>query len=194
MGFPGSSAAKESACNVGDLASIPGLRRSTGEGNGYPLQYSGLENSMDCTVHGVTKSQRRLSDFHFHFQDPLGPKQILQLPFSSSSHTQGSCYESSGFSFYWYIFLFLLLLRFKLLSVGGWPESRASASTRSNTSGTFRKTLMRPLPWGPWVGLRPPKVCSPGSHNLATCKLRPIWLGYPSYICYCNYAIPWNTT
>ena len=56
MGFPGSSAGKESACNSGDSSSIPGLGRSPGKGNGYPLQYSGLENSMDCTVHGVTKS------------------------------------------------------------------------------------------------------------------------------------------
>ena len=47
-GFPGGSAGKDSACSVGDLSSIPGLGRSPGEGNGYPLQYSGLENSMDC--------------------------------------------------------------------------------------------------------------------------------------------------
>ena len=65
MGFPGGSAGKESTCNVGDLGSIPGLGRSPGEGKGYPLQYSGLENSMDCTVHGVAKSQTQLSDFHF---------------------------------------------------------------------------------------------------------------------------------
>ena len=53
MGFPGGSAGKECACNVGDLGSIPGLGRM-GDGNGYPpLQYSGLENSMDCMVHGV---------------------------------------------------------------------------------------------------------------------------------------------
>ena len=64
MGFPGGSAGKESACNAGDLGSIPGLGRSPGEGKGYPLQYSGLENSMDCIVHGVAKSQTRLSDFH----------------------------------------------------------------------------------------------------------------------------------
>ena len=55
-GFPGGSAGKESACNVGDLGLIPGLGRSPGEGNGYPLQYSGLENSMDCVVRGVAKS------------------------------------------------------------------------------------------------------------------------------------------
>ena len=58
MGFPGGSAGKESACTVGDLGSIPGLGRSPGEGNGYPPQYSGLENSMDCIyiVLGVAKS------------------------------------------------------------------------------------------------------------------------------------------
>ena len=65
LGFSGDSAGKESACNAGDLGSIPGLGRSPGEGNGYPLQYSGLENSMDCIVHGVTKSRTGLSDFHF---------------------------------------------------------------------------------------------------------------------------------
>ena len=56
-GFPGGSAGKESACNAGDLGSIPGLGRPPGEGKGYPLQYSGLENSMDCTVQGVAKSR-----------------------------------------------------------------------------------------------------------------------------------------
>ena len=64
MGFPGGSAGKEPACNAGDLDSTPGLGRCPGEGKGYPLQYSGLENSMDCIVHGVKKSQTQLSDFH----------------------------------------------------------------------------------------------------------------------------------
>ena len=63
-GFPCGSAGKESACNAGDLDSIPGLGGSPGEGKGFPLQYSGLENSMDCLVHGVAKSWTRLSDFH----------------------------------------------------------------------------------------------------------------------------------
>ena len=53
------SANKELTCNVGDLGSIPGL----GEGKGYPLQHSGLENPMDCIVHGVAKSQTGLSNF-----------------------------------------------------------------------------------------------------------------------------------
>ena len=82
LGFPCDSAGKESICNMGDMGSIlwvrslgsslpiPGIGRSPGEGKGYPLQYSGLENSMDCVyiVHGVTKSQW-LSNFHLHFQD-----------------------------------------------------------------------------------------------------------------------------
>ena len=63
-GFPGGSAGKESACNVGDLGSIPGLGRSSREENGYPLQHFGLENSTDCVVHGVAKSRTQLSNFH----------------------------------------------------------------------------------------------------------------------------------
>ena len=70
--FPCSSTGKEYACNVGDLGSIPGLGRSLGEGKGYPLWYSGLENSMYFIVHGITKSWTRLSDFHFHFDKKLG--------------------------------------------------------------------------------------------------------------------------
>ena len=64
LGFPCGSTGKVSTCGVGDLGSIPELGRSPGEGNGNPLQYSGLKNSMDCIVHGVTKSWTRLSDFH----------------------------------------------------------------------------------------------------------------------------------
>ena len=56
MGFLCGSVGKEYTCNTGDLCSIPGLGRSPGEGKGYPLRYSGLENSMDCIAHGVTKS------------------------------------------------------------------------------------------------------------------------------------------
>ena len=63
--FPCGSAGKESTCSVGDLSSVPGLGRSPGEGKGYPLQCSGLENSMGCIVHGVAKRWTQLSDFHF---------------------------------------------------------------------------------------------------------------------------------
>ena len=72
LGFPCGSAGKESACNAVDLGLIPGLRRSPGEGKGYPLQYSGLENSMDCIVHGFAKSWTRLSDFKYEFLTYFG--------------------------------------------------------------------------------------------------------------------------
>ena len=61
LSFPCGSAGKKSACNAGDLNLIPGLWRSPGEGKDYPLQYSGLENSTDCVVHWVKKSQTRLT-------------------------------------------------------------------------------------------------------------------------------------
>ena len=64
LSFPGGSDGKESACNTGDLGSVPGLGRSPGEGNSYPLQYSGLEKSMDCMAHGVAMSQTQQRDFH----------------------------------------------------------------------------------------------------------------------------------
>ena len=64
LGFPGGLAGEEYACNARDLCLTLGLRRSPGEGKGYPFQYSGLEDSMDYTVHGVAKSQTQLSDFH----------------------------------------------------------------------------------------------------------------------------------
>ena len=67
LGFPCGSGGKEPARNAVDLGSIAGLERSPGEGKGYPLQYSGLENSMDCMVCGVAKSWTRLSDFYFHW-------------------------------------------------------------------------------------------------------------------------------
>ena len=70
-GFPGGSDGKESACNAGDLGSVLGSGQSPGEGNGTPLQYSCLENSVDgeawqATVHGIIKSQTRLSDLYSH--------------------------------------------------------------------------------------------------------------------------------
>ena len=71
LGFPYGSTGKDSTCNVGDLGSIPGLGTSPGEGKSYPLQYSGQENSRDCTVHGVSKTWTRESNFHFHFQPVL---------------------------------------------------------------------------------------------------------------------------
>ena len=81
-GFPDSSIGKESACNAGDPGSVPGSGRSPGEGNGNPLQYSCLKNPMEgealqATVHGVTKSQTRLSDFTFSIPLTI---YMLQIP------------------------------------------------------------------------------------------------------------------
>ena len=64
LSFPGVSTGKESACNTGDLGSVPELGRSPGEGKGYSLQYCDLKNSMDCIVHGVAKSRTCPSNFH----------------------------------------------------------------------------------------------------------------------------------
>ena len=83
LGLPCGSDGKESAWNVGYLGLISGLGRSPGEGNCYPVQYSGMENSMEL-VHGVAKSWTRLSDFHFYFlclSHSLLPK-ILTIAFN----------------------------------------------------------------------------------------------------------------
>ena len=82
--FPGGSAGKESSCNAGILGLIPGLGRSPGEGKGYGLQYSGLENPMDCIVPGVAKSQTRLSDFHC-FQCKPALASYMPVPLGQSS-------------------------------------------------------------------------------------------------------------
>ena len=77
LGFPGGLAGKESACNAGDLGLIPGLGRSPGERKGYPLQYSGLENSVDYMVHGVAKSWTQRSDFHCYLRTVLQEDVLL---------------------------------------------------------------------------------------------------------------------
>ena len=85
MGLLCGSAEKESACNTGDIGLIPGLGRSLGEGKGYPLQYSGLQTSMNCIVHGVTKNWTQLSNFlfqngtHFKVYELLILAKLIQL-------------------------------------------------------------------------------------------------------------------
>ena len=96
LDFPCGSAGKESTHDMGHLGSVPGLRRSRGEGKGYPRRYSGLENSMDYTVHGVTKSRTRLRDFDF-----------TSLHFSQCGNT----------SFYW-----LASFIFHFCIVGAFPK------------------------------------------------------------------------
>ena len=70
---------KNPPCSVGDLGSIPGFERSSEEGKGYPLQYSGLKNSMDWIVHGVTKSQTQLSGFYFLSEVRHGVGRVSKL-------------------------------------------------------------------------------------------------------------------
>ena len=93
MGFPGGSDGKESTCHVGDLGSIPGLGRSPGEGNSYPLQYSGLENSTDCIAHVVAKRWTQLSDFHFHFEASLMAQTVKNLPTVQDTWVQSLGWE-----------------------------------------------------------------------------------------------------
>ena len=111
LGFPSGSAGKESSCSVGDLGSIPGLGRSSGEGKGYPLQYSGLENSMDCIVHGVAESDTTewLSlHFHFHWLVGTGAKweqkvMILQGQAQIPLHSWKLPWVSQGISFFQFL-------------------------------------------------------------------------------------------
>ena len=86
------SAGKESACNAGDVDLTPGLGRPPGEGEGYPFQYSGLENSVDYKIHGVAKSQTGLSNFHFHFSLSLSGRSLKE---GNGYPLQYSCLENS---------------------------------------------------------------------------------------------------
>ena len=73
LGFSCGSVGNKSTCNAGDLGLIPGLGRAPGEGKGYLLQYSDLENFMDCIIHGVAKSQTQLSNFHTFRYSKVSP-------------------------------------------------------------------------------------------------------------------------
>ena len=104
QGFPDSSVGKESTCNEEDPGSIPGLGRSAGEVIGYPLQYSGLQNSMDCIIHRVTKSWTQLSDFHFTYKDiterPHMP--FLQPPLILTSHADNQGAFTHTMRWWWW--------------------------------------------------------------------------------------------
>ena len=136
-GFPGGSEVKTSACNAGDLVSIPGLGRAPGEGNSNPLQYSCLENPMDggawwAIVHGVTKGRTRLSDFtHFTsvymsmllflFIPPSPSPTVSTSPFSTSDslflpckHVHQYCFSDSIYMHQYMMFVFLFKTYFTL--------------------------------------------------------------------------------
>ena len=126
--FPGSSAGKESSCNAGDLSSTPGLGRSPEEGKGYPLQYSGLENSVNCIVHGVAKSWTWLSDFHFHLLSPLFTQYFWSTPdpILDSESAEVSPRKDNEHLFSW-ILLIAFLSSF-LAHVGKYQASRDGSS------------------------------------------------------------------
>ena len=93
------SAGKESACDAGDLGLIPGLGGSPGEGKGCPLQYSGLENSTDCIVHGVAKSWTRLSDVHCSLITDHWYRQWIKkkiLPYNTRNYIQYPMINHTG--------------------------------------------------------------------------------------------------
>ena len=123
-GFPGGSDSKESASSVGDLGSIPGLGRSPGEGNSYPLQYSGLENTMDCIVHGVAKSRLLLSfhlkkQYSWTFQGnrifmAYSPHQQLRHSYHQKyTSSQLICYGSGLLFCYIFSFISVILRRYE---------------------------------------------------------------------------------
>ena len=98
-GLPFGSDRRESSCNTGDPSSMPGLGRSPGEGNGHPLQYSGLKNPMDrgawwATVHGVTELDTKLKYLHEGSQEADGPESNIQ----EREHTCISCGRCCTFS------------------------------------------------------------------------------------------------
>ena len=86
LGFPCGSAGKESACNLGNLSPIPWLRRSPGEEKGYPLQYSGLENSMDFIVHVVTKESNMTERLSLHFTSYVLEKNLCPYYVCKDQH------------------------------------------------------------------------------------------------------------
>ena len=96
MGFPDTSVGSESTCNEGDPGSIAGSGRSSWEGIGYPLQYSGLENFMDCIVHGFTNSQTWLNDFHFLFFHWPNGHEFEQTPGNGQGQGSLACSNPWG--------------------------------------------------------------------------------------------------
>ena len=99
LSLPGGSAGKKSTCNAGDLGLILGLGRAPGEGIGYPLQYSGLENSTDRIVRGAAESWTRLRDFHFPSYLKLGPPLVLTNSYKHLPKSQPWRYRITPFSF-----------------------------------------------------------------------------------------------
>ena len=121
---------KKSACNAGELGLIPRLGRAPGEGKGYPLQYSGLENSMNRN-HGVTKNQTRLSNFHFQGLNILGSYAILflqhQTLLSPPDTSTSECHFCFGLTALFFLELLVIVLQFHLVVY--WTPSNLGGSS-----------------------------------------------------------------
>ena len=121
MGLPRWLSSKKYTCSVGNLGSIPGLGRSPGEGNSYPLQYSGRENSMDCIVRCVTKSRTRLSDFHIgihmspFFWTSLPPPILSHLSRLSQNTNMSSLHLTANP--HWLSILYMIMYMFQCYSL-----------------------------------------------------------------------------
>ena len=166
MGFPCGSAVSESTCNAGDLSSIPGLGRCPGEGKGYPLQYSGLENSTDCIVHVFSKSWTQLSDFHLHtflcMKCSLGIFNFLEK-ISSLSHSIVFLYSFFHCSLK-KAFLYILAVfwnsafRWVYLSFSPLPFTSLLFSAICKVSSDNRFAFCISFSWG-WFWSLPPVPC-----------------------------------
>ena len=167
----GGSDGRESACNAGDLGLIPGLGRSPGEGKGYPLQYSGLQNSMDrgdwqSTVHGVAKRWTQLSKFHFLFH----------------FHITKKCSDTS-----WGVLQFNSILMVSIYQREHQvPQVKGSVPQDCPCFGCQLKfqvvtcvfdwlAINQKLLWLPWL------ISGSGSWIQETCLLTELWLYYKEY-------------
>ena len=151
LGFSCGSAGKESTCNTGDPLSIPGLGRSPGEGKGYPLQYSGLENSMNYIVHWFRKNQTQLNNFHFQYQLAIMLVQCLWIGSKAKSTNPGRSSQAGRFSSAQESVRFAFCSDFQLVRWGPATWRGASCSTQS------RDWILTLFP-------KPPSQKHPGKH------------------------------
>ena len=144
MGFPYGSDGKQSTCNAGNLGLIPGLGRSPGEGKGYPLQYCGLENSMDYIVHGVANNHTQLSEFHILPQSPL--------PSGLSHNTEQSslCYTEVLVGYFKYSSMYLSIPNSLIILSPGNGQVDTLKATVGKEELVQQSLLGVPAPLGFW--------------------------------------------
>ena len=139
---------------MGDLDLIPGLGRSPGEGKGYPLQYSGLENSTDCRVRGVAKSPTRLSEFHSHFAFLTGSPFLLPRITSPDSYRRMGSVSGSAFPEKAQLGQCALWIHLSS-SLDPLRESTAARRRLTGSQGQLGRGCCGGCSMAPWSGLRP---------------------------------------